>query len=195
MIYHLIRYMKNYFLFLVLAGYANFAISQNFKQEAIDAKDTAYKCFIKLTDSAILKYEHLKYKMPPLSYGFLEGDGEKLKYQAEDILCFQDEKGYWLRIVNPSLSRTLIVGRYSFDNFFAVRIVKGEIEMFRKYSGGEPVYFIKKGTAFQPLDKWGVGLKNMMKDNKTLYNDIDVSGRADMKELVKIAQEYNKKGK
>lgn len=185
--------MKNcVLLFLILTGYVNFAGGQNFKKEAIEAKDTAYQCFIKLTDSTIIKYEHLKYKTPPLSYGYLEGDGEKLKYRAEDILCFQDEQGYWLRIVNPSLSRTPIVGRYTFDNFFAVRIVRGEIEMFRKYSDGQPVYFIKKGAAFQPLDKWGVGLKNMMKDNKKLYNDIDISGEARMKDLVKIAREYNK---
>jgi hypothetical protein len=185
--------MKNYaLLFLVLMGYVNSANCQNFKKEAIEAKDTAYQCFIKLTDSTIIKFQHLKYKTPPLSYGYLEGDGEKLKYQAEDILCFQDEQGYWLRIVDPSLSRTPVVGRYSFDHFFAVRLVRGQIEIFRKYSNGEPGYFIKKGIAFQPLDKWGVGLKNMMKDNKKLYNDIDVSSDANMKDLVKIAQEYNK---
>ena len=184
--------MKNcVLLFLLLTGYVNFVSGQNFKTEAIEAKDAAYQCFIKLKDSNIIKYEHLKYKLPPLSYGYMEGDGEKLKYRAEDILCFQDEKGYWLRIVDPSLSRTPIVGRYSFDNFFAVRLVKGKIEIFRKYSDGEPVYFIKKGATFQPLDKWGVGLKNMMKDNKNLYTDIDVSGRVKMKDLIKIAQEYN----
>ena len=114
-----------------------------------------------------------------------------MDYRAEDILCFQDEKGYWLRIVNPYLSRTPIVGRHSFDNFFAVRLVIGKIEIFRRYSGGEPVFYIKKGTAFQPLDKWGVGLKNMMTDNEKLYNEIDVSGIARMKDLVKIAKEYN----
>lgn len=178
-------------LLLFLLGYVNLISSQNFKKEALEAKDTAYQCFVKTTDSTIIKFEHLKYKTPPLSYSYLEGDGQKLDYRAEDILCFQDEKGYWLRIVDPSLSRTPIVGRHSFDNFFAVRLVIGKIEIFRRYSGGEPVFYIKKGTAFQPLDKWGVGLKNMMTDNEKLYNEIDVSGIARMKDLVKIAKEYN----
>jgi hypothetical protein len=72
-----------------------------------------------------------------------------------------------------------------------VRIAKGKIEIFR-YVSDEPVYYIKKGAVFQPLDKWGIGLKNMMKDNKALYDAITGSRRANMKDLVKIALEYNK---
>ncbi len=193
---------RSVLLFFILAGYLNFANGQNLKDEAIEAKDPAYQCFIKLVDSSIIKYEHLKYKTPPLSYGYLEGDGEKLKYKAEDILCFQDEKGYWLRIVDPSLSRTPVVGRLSLDNFFAVRIAKGKIEMFMKYSNnGRSVsddkyqsgssYFIKKENVLNPLDKWGVGLKNMMKDNKAIYSNFDDSGKMKIKEMIEIVEEYN----
>src|SRR5690242_20583883 len=96
--YHLIRQSmkKGILLFFILTGYLNCSIGQNFKKEAIEAKDTTYKFFIKLTDSTIIKYNHLKYKAPLLVNGYLEGDGEKLKYTAEDILCFQDDQGYWL---------------------------------------------------------------------------------------------------
>ena len=141
--------------------------------------------------------------MPPLSYGYLEGDGEKLKYQAEDILCFQDEKGYWLRIVDPSASTKPVVGRLPLSNFFAVRIAKGKIEMFMKnsnngkgvldknYSSGVS-YYIKKGSTFTGLDKWGVGLRNMMKDNKKIYNNFDYSGDMTIKEMIETIAEYNK---
>lgn len=194
---------RSVLLFFVLMGYLNFANGQNLKDEAMEAKDTSYQCFIKLSDSTIIKYQHLKYKMPPFSYGYLEGDGEKLKYNSEDILCFQDEKGYWLRIVNPTASAQPVIGKLSLDNFFAVRIAKGKIEMFMKYSNnGRSVsddkyqsgrsYYIKKDNVLTPLDKWGVGLKNMMKDKKKFYNDFDISGKMKIKEMVEIVQDYNK---
>jgi hypothetical protein len=194
---------KSLLLFFVLITYLNFVNGQNFKDEAIEAKDTSYQCFIQLTDSTIIKYAHLKYKMPPLSYGYLQGDGEKLKYQAEDILCFQDEKGYWLRIINPSASIKPVVGRLSLDNFFAVRIAKGKIEMFMQYANnGRSVsddryssgasYYIKKGSVFTGVDIWGVNLKNMMSDNKKMYSSIDVNDRKKIKELIEIVEEYNK---
>jgi hypothetical protein len=183
--------------------FSNFVNGQNFKDEAIEAKDTAYHCFIKLVDGTIIKYEHLKYKMPPLSYGYLEGDGEKLKYKAEDIVCFQDEKGYWFRVVDPSTFTQPIAGRLSFDNFFGVRIVKGKIELFMQYSNnGRSVsddkyqsgrtYFLKKGDAFAGWDDRGINLRNMMKDNKKFYNSIDISEKIKVKESIEIIEEYNK---
>jgi len=197
--------MKKHVVFILLISHL-FTVKlcgQNFKDEAIEAKDTSYQCFIKLSDSSIIKYTHLKYKMPPLSYGYLEGDGEKLKYKAEDILCFQDEKGYWLRVVQPSTTNSPVVGRLSFDNFFGVRIVKGKVELFMQYSNnGRGVldkqyesgrsYYVRKGNIFTGLDIWGVNLKNMMTDNKRVYNSIDVNDKKKIKELIEIVEEYNK---
>jgi hypothetical protein len=167
--------------------------AQNYKDEAIAARDTG-SCFIKLSsDSIIVKYNTLKYKMPPMSYGYLEGDGEKLKYEVKDILCFQDEKGFWLRTAEPTKS---LIGKAPFDGFFAVRICNGKIELFGQYirnnnnSGWS--YFVRKENIFTGLDTWGVNLKNMMSDNKRIYNSIDVNDRKKVKELIEIVEEYNK---
>lgn len=173
-------------------------VAQNYKDEAIAAKDTGL-CFIKLSsDSSIVKYNTLKYKMPPMSYGYLEGDGEKLKYGIEDVLAFQDEKGYWLRVFVPAANSKPVIGKLSFDGFFAVRIIAGKIELYTQRSvdgregfGGR-AYFVKKGDALTGLDVWGVNLKNMMSDNKKMYNSIDVDDRKKIKELIEIIGEYNK---
>jgi hypothetical protein len=178
-------------LFFVLTGCLNFAKGQWFRKEAIEARDTAYQCFVMLIDSTIIKYNKLKYRMPPLSYGYLEGDGEKLKFRAEDILCYQDLKGYWLRIVDPALSVTPIIGRYPLNDFFAYRIVRGEIEIFVRHVNRERGYFIRKGTFFKPLDEWGVGLKDLIKDNKELHDGFKITRKTDMKDAVEVAKAYN----
>lgn len=193
--------MKKYavFFFLLIQLQAINLFGQNYKDEAIAAKDPAYSCFVKLSsDSSVVKYNVLKYKMPPMSYGYLEGDGEKLKYGIEDILAFQDEKGYWLRIYTPAKNSKPVVGRLSFDGYFAVRIVTGKIELFTQKSTddaqafGSRNYFVKKGNEMTGLDIWGVNLKNMMSDNKKMYNSIDVDGRKKIKDLIEIIEEYNK---
>jgi hypothetical protein len=193
--------MKKYsFFFLLITQLITInLLAQNYKDEAIAAKDTGYTCFIKLSiDSSIIKYNVLKYKMPPMSYGYLEGDGEKLKYKIEDVLSFQDEKGYWLKVFEPAANSKPVVGKLSFEGFFAVRIVSGKIELYTQKSTddrqafGSRSYFIKKGNALTGLDIWGVNLKNMMNDNKKMYNSIDVDGRKKIKDLIEIIKEYNK---
>lgn len=180
----------------------NVIIAQNYKNEALEAKDPKYVCFVQLKDSSIIQYSTLKYKMPPISYGYLEGDGKKLEYKAEDILAFQDAKGYWLRLVDPSTFQKPAIGRYSFDNFFGVRIINGKVELFRQYSNNGKsvsdngyqsgsVYYMRKGNIVAGLDIWGVNLKNNMTDNKKVYNSIDVNDSKKIKELIEIIEEYN----
>jgi hypothetical protein len=192
--------MKKYSFFLVLIAQLITinVIAQNYKEEAIAAKEPGYAGLIKLSkDSSILKYGVLKYKMPPMSYGYLEGDGEKLKYGIEDIIAFQDEKGYWLKVYEPAANSKPVVGRLSFEGFFAVRIVSGKIELYTLRSNGSQgfggrAYFVKKGNVIAGVDIWGVNVKNMMSDNKKMYNSIDVDGRKKIKELIEIIEEYNK---
>ena len=173
-------------------------IAQNYKDEAIAAKEPGFAGLIKLTgDSNILKYNVLKYKMPPMSYGYLEGDGEKLKYGLSDIVAFQDEKGYWLKVYEPAANSKPVVGKLSFETFFAVRIVSGKIELYTQradvYQGfGDRAYFIKKGDVITGVDIWGVNVKNMMNDNKKFYNSIDVDGKKKIKDLIEIIEAYNK---
>ncbi|MBL0200632.1 MAG: hypothetical protein IPP81_10910 [Chitinophagaceae bacterium] len=191
--------MKNSFWILFITQFFTASlIAQNYKEEAIAAKEPGYACLIKLSkDSSILKYSVLKYKMPPMSYGYLEADGEKLKYNLEDIIAFQDEKGYWLKVYEPAANSKPVVGRLSFDGFFAVRIVSGKIELYTQKSDGSQgfggrAYFVKKGNVIAGVDIWGVNVKNMMSDNKKMYNSIDVDGRKKIKELIEIIEEYNK---
>lgn len=193
--------MKKYagFFLLIAQFFTSNLVAQNYKDEALAAKDPAYSGFIKLSkDSSILKYNVLKYKMPPMSYGFLEGDGEKLKYGIEDVLCFQDENGFWLRIFTPVANSKPVVGKLSFEGFFAVRIISGKIELYTQRSSGDHhsfgnrVYFIKKGDVLTGVDIWGVNLKNMMSDNKKMYNSIDVDGRKKISDLIEIIEQYNK---
>ena len=122
---------------------------------------------------------------------------EKLKYNLEDIIAFQDEKGYWLKVYEPAANSKPVVGRLSFDGFFAVRIVSGKIELYTQKSDGSQgfggrAYFVKKGNVIAGVDIWGVNVKNMMSDNKKMYNSIDVDGRKKIKELIEIIEEYNK---
>jgi hypothetical protein len=192
--------MKKYNFFLVLIAQliTTNVIAQNYKEEAIAAKEPGYAGLIKLSkDSSVLKYSVLKYKMPPMSYGYLEGDGEKLKYGIEDVIAFQDEKGYWLKVYEPAANSKPVVGRLSFEDFFAVRIVSGKIELFtlrsnRSQGFGGRAYFVKKENVIAGVDIWGVNVKNMMSDNKKIYNSIDVDGRKKIKELIEIIEEYNK---
>ena len=191
--------MKNSFWILFITQFFTASlIAQNYKEEAIAAKEPGYACLIKLSkDSSILKYSVLKYKMPPMSYGYLEADGVKLKYNLEDIIAFQDEKGYWLKVYEPAANSKPVVGRLSFDGFFAVRIVSGKIELYTQKSDGSQgfggrAYFVKKGNVIAGVDIWGVNVKNMMSDNKKRYNSIDVDGRKKIKELIEIIEEYNK---
>ncbi len=70
--------MKKYgfWVLLITQFFTTSLIAQNYKEEAIEAKEPGYAGLIKLSkDSNILKYNILKYRMPPMSYGFLEGDG------------------------------------------------------------------------------------------------------------------------
>ena len=191
--------MKNSFWILFITQFFTASlIAQNYKEVAIAAKEPGYACLIKLSkDSSILKYSVLKYKMPPMSYGYLEADGVKLKYNLEDIIAFQDEKGYWLKVYEPAANSKPVVGRLSFDGFFAVRIVSGKIELYTQKSDGSQgfggrAYFVKKGNVIAGVDIWGVNVKNMMSDNKKMYNSIDVDGRKKIKELIEIIEEYNK---
>lgn len=191
--------MKKYGIcFLLIQLLTISLIAQNYKDEAIAAKEPGYAGLIKLTgDSNILKYNVLKYKMPPMSYGYLEGDGEKLKYSLSDIVAFQDEQGYWLKVYEPAANSKPVVGKLSFEAFFAVRIVSGKIELYTQrtdvYQGfGDRAYFIKKGDVITGVDIWGVNVKNMMSDNKKFYNSIDVDSKKKLKDLIGIIEAYNK---
>ena len=84
--------MKNSFWILFITQFFTASlIAQNYKEEAIAAKEPGYACLIKLSkDSSILKYSVLKYKMPPMSYGYLEADGEKLKYNLRALAILEN---------------------------------------------------------------------------------------------------------
>jgi hypothetical protein len=132
--------------------------------------------------------------MPPMSYGFLEGDGEKLKYQVKDILCFQDVKGFWLRTAEPTKS---LIGKAPFDGFFAVRIYNGKIELFGQYlknnNNSKWYYFIRKANSIVGLDQWGVGLKNAIQDNKKLFKNFDnLFDKGKIDDVINIIKEYNR---
>ena len=200
--------MRKYLSIFVLTIFATANLmAQNFKDEAIEAKDPKYVCFVQLSDSVgtIIKYTTLKYKTPPLSYGYLQGDGEKLPYGPEDLLAFQDDKGYWLRVSNPVGGTKPVIGKLPFTNFFAVRIKSGKLELFMQYmNNGRGVldngyesgrsYFLRKGAVITGLDKFGVGLKNAVKDNKNISADFeDRFGKGKIKDVIEIIDEYNGK--
>ena len=192
---------KSFIMFCVSLLCMKFSNAQNFKEQAVDAKDPAFECFIKLSDSTILRYSRLKYKTPPLSYGFLEGDGKKLKYGVMDILSFQDEKGYWLRVSTPP---KISIGTAPLQYYFAVRIVKGKIELFAQYANNGKsvlddryssgyIYYAKKDSILIQLDRRGIGLRNMMKDNKKIYNDFGEARTMKIDDMMDFVQQYNKK--
>jgi len=192
--------MKKYILInLVLLYLCQYGYGQNYKDDADEAKDTKYECFVQQNDSVIIKFHEVKFKLAPLTFGILKGDGERLKYAPGDLIAFQDDRGYWLRIAKSGIKP--FESNISFEDLYALRLKKGKIELFIQRNDKLLVdgklalkgdkYFIRKGNQIQFIDNKAV-LKEAVKDKKKVYDSFDETyGKGKRENIYDVIDAYN----
>ena len=201
--------MKKFLLTSALiALLANIAGAQMFKSDAKEAKDTKHEYFVQLADSSIHVYESLKFKEPPMSYGYLVGDGKRLDFKAEEIYAFQIDNGYWLNdnLLDYWSSRSKKpIPSVPMGLSFSQRIRSGKLELYFR-SGNtrmnpdaftdDRIYYIKGANSvwLRELDRKGARLKDEIKSNKSLYDDFDnIYKKGKIKSVIEIIDEFNGK--
>jgi len=170
------------------------------KDDADEAKDTKYECFVQQNDSVILKFHEFKLKMLPMTFGVLVGDGEKLKYKAGEVIAFQNDEGYWCHVTDPTIKPLNTKG--SWEELYAIRLKKGKIELFYQHNDKLIVdgkltlkgnkYFIRKGNEITFLDGKGNVLKDAVKDKKKVYDQFDdLFGKGKLENMYDVIDAYN----
>lgn len=170
-------------------------------QGAKEARDTQHEMFIEMESGEIVSYSKLKIKSPPLQYQYLEGDGKKINTPAKEIRAFQTENYYAIKVYNQA---ELMIGKLPFSELYAARIVDGKIELFvisekkkdaygPNESGYAKSYFIRKGKKTLLIPATAKSLKNMISDNKSLFEDFDniYKRTYPFKSIMKVLEEYN----
>lgn len=170
-------------------------------QGALDSREAKPACFVEFKDGRKVAYSSLIVKRPPLQYEYLEGDGEKLKVDANDIIAFQTEKFYAFKIYDQAPG---VIGKLPFTELFAVRVVNGKIELFAisemkkntygpNESGYDKTYYLRKGKEGKLIEASKKNLKNLISDNKTLLDEFESLYKKTypFKSIMKVLEQYN----
>ena len=175
----------------------------NYRKDAIEAKDSRAECFIEMNDGTLTKYGSLKFKLPPMSYGYWSADGNRINIDWSQVKAYQTNDGYFTRVKKSIANRNINQHEVFIADAFAVRVRKGKIELFRVYTtNGKTVsnnqyeskefFYIKKGKEAEAVPLNETNLKAAILDNKNVLGDFGATyKKGHMKDVLNIIDEYN----
>lgn len=173
----------------------------NYRKDAKGAKDARAECFIETSDGKLTKYGKLKYKLPPMSFGYWTGDGSRLNVEWHKVAAYQTGDGYFVRVTRNAVNSNQF--EFSDGDVFVVRVRNGKLELFREYAtNGRTVssdkyeakefFYIRKGKDAPIAALTKKSLKAAISDNKNIAGDFDdMYKKGHMKDVLNIIDEYN----
>ncbi len=151
---------------------ATSSISQSqLKTEIENSKETSATCFVQMNDGTIKNYNSLKLVTSAFSTPYLLADG-KTRIKAKQITAYQNKDHYAISQKIFGCGRISHVATETLPGF-AVRTVKGKINVYRKkyYNGQVAIdeYFIQKGDKGKLMVYSQELINELVKDNSEAF--------------------------